>query len=203
MRIKCIFYYLIKRSIKFYLTQFFERIKYICLIYVQVLDIYDCGLGLLRIGPFNYDPLRGVDLWLAQSDQFILQHLSTSPEVEQPHFVSQVMSIDILFYIWYYKSPRKRKISNKSDCARFFCFARQRRNFCFRYGQHSSTFRTINFLPSPSSEIINLITIAEMKPLVSGNQCDTNLNKSQIRLRLAWRLFAKFSSDAKYNQIAD
>ncbi|KAM0727075.1 Protein N-terminal asparagine amidohydrolase [Formica fusca] len=56
----------------------------------QVLDIYDCGLGLLRIGPFNYDPLRGVDLWLAQSDQFILQHLSTSPEVEQPHFVSQV-----------------------------------------------------------------------------------------------------------------
>ncbi|KAL6264028.1 protein N-terminal asparagine amidohydrolase [Pogonomyrmex barbatus] len=56
----------------------------------QVLDIYDCNLGLLRIGPFNYDPLRGVDLWLAQSDQFILQHLSTSPEVEQPHFVQQV-----------------------------------------------------------------------------------------------------------------
>ncbi|TGZ47873.1 Uncharacterized protein DBV15_11707 [Temnothorax longispinosus] len=56
----------------------------------QVLDIYDCALGLLRIGPFNYDPLRGVDLWLAQTDQFILQHLSTSPEVEQPHFVSQV-----------------------------------------------------------------------------------------------------------------
>ncbi|XP_020288311.1 protein N-terminal asparagine amidohydrolase [Pseudomyrmex gracilis] len=56
----------------------------------QVLDIYDYTLGLLRIGPFNYDPLRGVDLWLAQSDQFILQHLSTSPEVEQPHFVAQV-----------------------------------------------------------------------------------------------------------------
>ncbi|XP_012226166.1 protein N-terminal asparagine amidohydrolase [Linepithema humile] len=56
----------------------------------QVLDIYDYNSGLLRIGPFNYDPLRGVDLWLEQSDQFILQHLSTSPEVEQPHFVSQV-----------------------------------------------------------------------------------------------------------------
>ncbi|EZA61324.1 hypothetical protein DMN91_012644 [Ooceraea biroi] len=56
----------------------------------QVLDIYDCSLGLLKIGPFNYDPLRGVDLWLAQTDQVILQHLSTSPEVEQPHFVSQV-----------------------------------------------------------------------------------------------------------------
>ncbi|XP_024937193.1 protein N-terminal asparagine amidohydrolase isoform X2 [Cephus cinctus] len=56
----------------------------------QVLDVYDCTLGLLRIGPFNYDPLRGVDLWLAQSDQFILQHLSTSPDVELPHFVSQI-----------------------------------------------------------------------------------------------------------------
>ncbi|KAJ8943687.1 hypothetical protein NQ318_015176 [Aromia moschata] len=50
----------------------------------QVLDIYDCGLGLLRIGPFNYKPLRGVDLWLEQSDEFILQHLSTSPDVEPP-----------------------------------------------------------------------------------------------------------------------
>ncbi|XP_051168650.1 protein N-terminal asparagine amidohydrolase isoform X1 [Leptopilina boulardi] len=56
----------------------------------QVLDVYDCTLGLLRIGPFNYDPLRGVDLWLAQTDQFILQHLSTSPDVELPHFVSQI-----------------------------------------------------------------------------------------------------------------
>ncbi|XP_063244679.1 protein N-terminal asparagine amidohydrolase isoform X2 [Bacillus rossius redtenbacheri] len=56
----------------------------------QVLDVYDCSLGLLRIGPFNYDPLRGVDLWLEQSDDFILQQLSTSPEVEPPHFVMQV-----------------------------------------------------------------------------------------------------------------
>ncbi|XP_067002297.1 protein N-terminal asparagine amidohydrolase [Anabrus simplex] len=56
----------------------------------QVLDVYDCNLGLLRIGPFNYDPLRGVDLWLEQTDEFILQHLSTSPEVEPPHFVMQI-----------------------------------------------------------------------------------------------------------------
>jgi protein N-terminal asparagine amidohydrolase len=56
-----------------------------------VLDVYDCQLGLLRIGPFNYDPLRGVDLWLEQTDEFILQHLSTSPEVEPPHFVMQVL----------------------------------------------------------------------------------------------------------------
>ncbi|XP_046398259.1 protein N-terminal asparagine amidohydrolase [Ischnura elegans] len=56
----------------------------------QVLDVYDCSLGLLRIGPFNYEPLRGVDLWLQQSDEFILQTLSTAPDVEPPHFVSQV-----------------------------------------------------------------------------------------------------------------
>lgn len=56
----------------------------------QVLDIYDSTAGMLRIGPFNYDPIRGVDLWLAQSDAFLLQHLSTSPEVEPPHFTSQV-----------------------------------------------------------------------------------------------------------------
>lgn len=56
----------------------------------QILDIYDCSLGLLRIGPFNYNPLRGVDLWLEQPDEIILQHLSTTPDVEPPHFVMQV-----------------------------------------------------------------------------------------------------------------
>lgn len=55
-----------------------------------MLDIYDNGVGMLRIGPFNYDPLRGVDLWLEQSDDFILQHLSTTPAVEPPHFVHNV-----------------------------------------------------------------------------------------------------------------
>lgn len=55
-----------------------------------MLDVYDCGLGLLRIGPFSYQPLRGVDLWLEQSDDVILQNLSTSPQVEPPHFTMQV-----------------------------------------------------------------------------------------------------------------
>ncbi len=75
---------------------------------------------MLRIGPFNYDPLRGkfffveiyiyevninvkfiyflylgVDLWLAQTDEFLLRHLSTSPEVEPPHFAMQVIVIKI------------------------------------------------------------------------------------------------------------
>ncbi|KAE9540037.1 hypothetical protein AGLY_005289 [Aphis glycines] len=55
-----------------------------------VLDVYDCSLGLLRIGPFNYEPMRSVDLWLQQSDEFILQALSTTPDVEPPHTVMAV-----------------------------------------------------------------------------------------------------------------
>ena len=39
----------------------------------EILDIYDTTMGLLRIGPFNYRPMRGVELWLSQSDEFILQ----------------------------------------------------------------------------------------------------------------------------------
>ncbi|KAF7279353.1 protein N-terminal asparagine amidohydrolase-like [Rhynchophorus ferrugineus] len=56
----------------------------------EVMDVYDCNMGLLRIGPFNYKPLRGVDLWLEQNDEFILRHLSTSPDVEPPHFVEEM-----------------------------------------------------------------------------------------------------------------
>lgn len=55
-----------------------------------MLDVYDSALGMLRIGPFNYDPLRGADLWLSQTDEFLLQHLSSSPDVEPPHFAPQV-----------------------------------------------------------------------------------------------------------------
>ena len=58
-----------------------------------MLDIYDANLGLLRIGPFNYEPLRGVDLWLQQTDEFIVQHLSPSPEVEAPNFAMKVRRI--------------------------------------------------------------------------------------------------------------
>lgn len=58
----------------------------------QMFDIYDCSLGMMRIGPFNYEPMRGADLWLQQSDDFILQHLSTSPETEPPHFVMNIRS---------------------------------------------------------------------------------------------------------------
>jgi len=69
----------------------------------QILDIYDCSMGLLKIEPFNYGPLRGIDLWLEQPDQVILQHLSTSPEVEPPHFVMKIRAA--LKYIQEHQFP--------------------------------------------------------------------------------------------------
>lgn len=58
--------------------------------------MYDCNLGLLRIGPFNYEPMRSVDLWLQQSDEFILQALSTTPDVEPPHTVMAVSRFSLI-----------------------------------------------------------------------------------------------------------
>lgn len=58
--------------------------------FFQMVDIYDCALGLLRIGPFNYEPHAGVELLLQQTDDVILQCLSTTPEVEGPSWVKMV-----------------------------------------------------------------------------------------------------------------
>lgn len=69
----------------------------------EMIDIYDYNLGVLRIGPFNYEPMRGINLWLSQSDDFLLQHLSTSPEVESPHFAIQVR--ETLKYIQQHPFP--------------------------------------------------------------------------------------------------
>ena len=32
----------------------------------EMLDVYDTQGGLLRIGPFNYQPVRSIDLWLKE-----------------------------------------------------------------------------------------------------------------------------------------
>lgn len=58
-----------------------------------MVDIYDCALGLLRIGPFNYEPHAGVELLLQQTDDVILQCLSTTPEVEGPSWVKMVRDV--------------------------------------------------------------------------------------------------------------
>ncbi|KAJ8984675.1 hypothetical protein NQ317_015766 [Molorchus minor] len=96
----------------------------------QVLDIYDCNLGLLRIGPFNYKPLRGVDLWLEQGDDFILQHLSTSPDVELPHFVMQMRTT--LKYIQ----------DNPFPAVTVF---RDNRSHYFRRDEHSGIWMPVGF----------------------------------------------------------
>lgn len=73
---------------------------------------------MMRIGPFNYEPLRGVDLWLSQSDEFILQHLSTTPDVEPPHFVMQVRST--LKFIQENQFPGKFLSCNYLFCLFFY-----------------------------------------------------------------------------------
>jgi protein N-terminal asparagine amidohydrolase len=60
--------------------------------YFQMLEVYDCSREELRIGPFSYEPMRAVDIWLQQSDDFLLQSLSSSPDVAPPHFVPHLRS---------------------------------------------------------------------------------------------------------------
>lgn len=63
-----------------------------------MVDVYDCALGLLRIGPFNYEPHAGVELLLQQTDDVILQCLSTTPEVEGPSWVKMVSGNTVVAY---------------------------------------------------------------------------------------------------------
>ena len=62
-----------------------------------MLEIYDCSREELRIGPFSYEPMRAVDIWLQQSDEFLLQSLSSSPDVAPPHFVPHLRSVGDVF----------------------------------------------------------------------------------------------------------
>ena len=68
---------------------FLKKFNYFIFL-MQMVDVYDCNLGLLRIGPFNYEPHAGVDLLLQQNDDVILQCLSPIPEVDGPIWVKMV-----------------------------------------------------------------------------------------------------------------
>lgn len=59
---------------------------------LQILEVYDYVSGLLRIGPFHYQPVRSAEFMLQQSDEFLLQHLTTSPEVEAAYVASEVLN---------------------------------------------------------------------------------------------------------------
>ena len=58
-----------------------QRVKCVNPSSLQLLEVYDCTREELRIGPFSYDPIRAVDLWLQQPDEFLIQNLSSVPEV--------------------------------------------------------------------------------------------------------------------------
>jgi len=52
--------------------------------------IYDNHLKHLVIGPFDYDSLPNIDVYLSMPDKAILKYLSTSPEQEPETFASSV-----------------------------------------------------------------------------------------------------------------
>ncbi|KAL3876090.1 hypothetical protein ACJMK2_033971 [Sinanodonta woodiana] len=56
----------------------------------EVLSIYDYKKQRMTIGPFLYSTMDEIDLLCRLPDQFIRQHLSTSPEQEPPHFEAGV-----------------------------------------------------------------------------------------------------------------
>uniref|UniRef100_K1RAH7 Protein N-terminal asparagine amidohydrolase n=1 Tax=Magallana gigas TaxID=29159 RepID=K1RAH7_MAGGI len=55
-----------------------------------IINIYDHKKGVLSIGPFNYSTMDEIDLLCRLPDQFIREHLSTSPEQEPAHFEDAV-----------------------------------------------------------------------------------------------------------------
>jgi len=54
---------------------------------VGLLEVYDCTREELRIGPFSYDPMRAVDLFLQQTDEFLINSFSSVSEVAPPNFI--------------------------------------------------------------------------------------------------------------------
>ncbi|XP_056018169.1 protein N-terminal asparagine amidohydrolase-like [Ostrea edulis] len=56
----------------------------------EIINIYDHKKGMLSIGPFNYSTMDEIDLLCRLPDQFIREHLSTSPEQEPAHFEDAV-----------------------------------------------------------------------------------------------------------------
>ncbi|MGH0118761.1 UNVERIFIED_CONTAM: hypothetical protein FKN15_062223 [Acipenser sinensis] len=56
----------------------------------QMANVYDSSRELVTIGPCKWSPNLDIGFWLAQDDETILQYMSTSPQVEPPHFVSHM-----------------------------------------------------------------------------------------------------------------
>jgi len=59
----------------------------------QLLSIYNCHTNKIIIPPFNCRPINDVDMWLKQSDAFLLKYMSTSPEVEPARFCNDLRAM--------------------------------------------------------------------------------------------------------------
>merc|ERR1712107_741013 len=55
-----------------------------------MLSVYDCLREQLAIGPFTYEPMRAVDIWLGQPDDFLVQSLCPCPEAVGQNFAGQL-----------------------------------------------------------------------------------------------------------------
>ena len=58
-----------------------------------ILNIYDNIKRCIVLPPFNFKRVSDADLWLLKDDTFLLEHCSTSPEVELPSFCSHIRSV--------------------------------------------------------------------------------------------------------------
>lgn len=77
----------------------------------EVINIYDNRRKLMTLGPFDYSNMDEIDLLCRLPDQFIRQHLSTSPEQEPKHFEASVRAA--LVQIRDYPEPLKSVFKGK------------------------------------------------------------------------------------------
>nr|CAH7718030.1 unnamed protein product [Callosobruchus chinensis] len=82
----------------------------------DIMNIYDNQSNIIKIGPFSYTPFHGMEYLLKVSDEVVLQHTSTSPDVEPSDYVTNIKKA-VQFMI---EHPKATDVfqENKSH---FFC----------------------------------------------------------------------------------
>ena len=81
-----------------------------------MLSVYDSSREQLTIGPFTYEPMRAVDVWLEQGDSFLLSSLCPCPEAVGPAFAHQLRSALLLVR----EHPYPSVTLFPSDCPRLY-----------------------------------------------------------------------------------
>nr|CAI5853897.1 unnamed protein product [Callosobruchus analis] len=80
----------------------------------DIMNIYDNQLNIVKIGPFSYTPFQGMEYLLKVSDELLLEHTSTSPDVEPPDYVTNIRKA-VQFII---ENPKASNVfkENKPHC---------------------------------------------------------------------------------------